>query len=63
MTRLPTAHAQTVFVAFQMRQDTRYTMLKIPDLFRKAWEAQLTGAPTILKNVGVDKEYAENLEE
>ena len=38
-------------------------MLQILDLFHKAWEVQLTGAPTILKEVDVNKECVECLEE
>ena len=30
---------------------------------QKAWEAQLTGTPTILKEIDVDKECLEVLEE
>jgi len=38
-------------------------VLQIPDLFRKAWEVQVTGVPTVLKDVDVDKECLESLEE
>jgi len=63
MTRLPIAHAHTIFIAFRIRKDPRYKTLQIPDLFRKAWEVNLTGVPTIVKEVDVDKEYVESLEE
>jgi hypothetical protein len=63
MTRLPIAHAHTIFIAFRIRKDPCYKTLTIPDLFLKAWEAQLTGVPTILKNVDVDRECVEFLEE
>ena len=63
MTRLPIAHAHTIFIAFRIRKDPRYKMLQIPDLFRKAWEVQLTGVPTVTKDVDVDKECLESLEE
>ena len=63
MTRLPIAHAHTIFIAFRIRKDPRYKILQIPDLFRKAWEVQLTGVPTVLKDVDVDRECLESLEE
>ena len=37
--------------------------MKIPALFPKAREVQLTGVPTVLKNVNVDKECVDFLEQ
>jgi len=43
--------------------DACYKTLTNADLFHKAWEAQLTGVPTILKDIDVDKGCVEFLEE
>ena len=63
--RLPIAHAHTVFIAFRMHQDPHYKGLRanLRELFSKAWEVQLTGAPTILNSIDIDAESMETLEE
>ena len=53
----------TVFIAFRMHKDPRYKKLKSKELICKAWEAQLTGVPTILDTTDVDAECIESLEE
>jgi len=63
MTRLPIAHMHTIFITFRLCKDLCYKMLMIMDLFHKAWEAQLTGVPTILKGIDIDKKCVEFLEE
>ena len=61
---LPIAHAHTVFIAFQMHQDPHYKSLRAHprELLLKAWEVQLTSAPTILNSIDVDAESIETLE-
>jgi hypothetical protein len=61
--RLPIAHAHTLFIAYRMTKDPAFEALSWMDTLQKAWVAQLTGIPSILQEVDVDKECLEQLEE
>lgn len=61
--RLPIAHAHTLFIAYRMTKDPASEALTWTDMLQKAWVAQLTGTPSILHEVDVDKECLEQLEE
>jgi hypothetical protein len=60
---LPIAHAHTVFIAYRMNKDPTFKTQDELDILRKAWEAQLTSVPTILKEADVDRECLASLEE
>lgn len=61
--RLPIAHAHTLFIAYRMTKDPAFEGLTDRELLQKAWVAQLTGVPSILGEIDVDKECLEQLEE
>ena len=61
--RLPIAHAHTLFIAYRMTKDPVFKHLTWTDVLQKAWVAQLTGTPSILGEVDVDRECLEQLEE
>ena len=61
--RLPIAHAHTLFIAYRMTKDPVFEGLTSTDILQKAWVAQLTGVPSILGEVDVDRECLEQLEE
>jgi len=60
---LPIAHAHTLFIAYRMAKDPTFKAIPESEILRKAWEVQLTGSTTILKEIDVDKECLESLEE
>jgi hypothetical protein len=60
---LPIAHAHTLFIAYRMAKDPTFKAIPESEILRKAWEIQLTGSTTILKEIDVDKECLESLEE
>ena len=60
---LPIAHAHTLFIAYRMAKDPVFMDLTDLDILQKAWVAQLTGVPSILSEVDVDRECLETLEE
>ena len=60
---LPIAHAHTLFITYRMTKDPDFKGAPESEVRQKAWEAQLTGTPTILKEIDVDKECLEVLEE
>ena len=61
--RLAIAHAHTLFIAYRMTKDPAFEGLTWIDTLQKAWVAQLTGTPSILHEVDVDKQCLEQLEE
>ena len=61
--RLPIAHAHTLFIAYRMTKEPAFEDLTWADMLQKAWVAQLTGTPSILGEVDVDRECLEQLEE
>jgi hypothetical protein len=61
--RLPIAHAHTLFIAYRMTKDPAFEALTWTDTLQKAWIAQLTGVPSILAEVDIDRECLEQLEE
>jgi hypothetical protein len=61
--RLPSAHAHTLFIAYRMTKDSAFEAFTWTDILQKAWAAQLTGVPSILGEVDVDRECLEQLEE
>ena len=60
---LPIAHAHTLFIAYRLTKDPKFKTQNELDILQKAWEAQLTSVPTILKEVDVDWECLASLEE
>jgi hypothetical protein len=46
-----------------MTKDPTFKAIRESEILRKAWEVQLTGSTTILKEIDVDKECLESLEE
>jgi len=60
---LPIAHAHTLFITYQMTKDADFKGVPESEIHQKAWEAQLTGMPTILREINVNKECLEVLEE
>ena len=63
LARLPIAHAHTLFIAYRMTKDPVFEALPQSDILQKAWVVQLTGTPSILGEVDVDRECLEQLEE
>ena len=61
--QLPIAHAHTLFIAYRMTKEPAFEDLTWADMLQKAWVAQLTGTPSILGEVDVDRECLEQLEE
>jgi hypothetical protein len=60
---LPIALAYTLFIAYRMAKDPDFKGATESEVRQKAWEAQLSGTPTILKEIDVDKECLEVSEE
>ena len=60
---LPIAHTHTLFIAYRMSKDPAFSSVTNSDMLRKAWVAQMTGVPSILGEVDVDRECLEKLEE
>ena len=60
---LPIAHAHALFIAYRMTKDPAFVGLTDADMLQKAWVTQLTGIPSILGEVDVDRECLERLEE
>ncbi|KIM36004.1 hypothetical protein M413DRAFT_14221 [Hebeloma cylindrosporum] len=60
---LPIAHAHTLFIAYRMAKDSTFESIPELEILRKAWEVQLTGSTAILREIDVDKECLESLEE
>lgn len=61
--QLPIAHAFTIYIAAHLASSTKYSALSRDKLLRKGWEAQLTGVPSLLMDVEVDKDCLAQLEE
>jgi len=53
---LPIAHVHTLFITYRMTKDPDFNGHPESEVRQKAWEAQLTGTPTILKEIDIDKE-------
>ena len=60
---LPIAHAHTLFIAYRMTKNPTFKAYSEPEILQKAWEAQLTTVPSILKEVDVDQECLASLED
>jgi len=60
---LPIAHAHTLFIAYRMTKNPTFKMYCETEIVQKAWEAQLTSVPSILREVDVDKDCLASLEE
>ena len=62
---LPIAHAHTLrlFIAYRRTKNPTFQAYSGPETLQKAWEAQLTSVPSILKEVDVDLECLASLEE
>jgi len=60
---LPIAHAHTLFIAYRMTKNPTFKAYSESEILQKAWEAQLTTVPSILKEVDVDQECLVSLEE
>ena len=60
---LPIAHAHTLFIAYRMTKNPMFKIYSKTEILQKAWEAQLTGVPSILMEVDVDKDCLASLEE
>lgn len=50
-----TSHAYTLFIAYRMTKNSTFKAYSEPEILQKAWEAQLTSVPSILKEVDVDQ--------
>jgi len=50
---LPIAHAHTLFIAYQMIKNPTFKAYSESEILQKAWEAQLTSVPSIIKEVDV----------
>ncbi|KDR66699.1 hypothetical protein GALMADRAFT_80570 [Galerina marginata CBS 339.88] len=61
--RLPIAHAYTVYIATNLKNDPKNSKLTGPELLEKAWDVQFSGTPSVLMDVDVDKDCLYILEE
>ena len=60
---LPIAHAYTVYILVLLRADPKNAGLDNWQLIKNAWSVQLSGTPSVLQDVDVDKDCLEILEE
>lgn len=63
MELLPLAHAYTIFIATLVKSDSKNATLDDAEILQKAWTLQLTGTPSVLMDIDVDRDCLYQLEE